>query len=135
MKLARKASAARIWQGAGERAEARFKEAGYKGTAGNGAEYLVESLHEPVVYVVEGYQPSMPPLGRQLSDLEMVAIVAFLQSLGGEVTREWADALSEVARRGWVRLWRPQRHRRQRRGLGGDVWARTGATVGLCYVP
>jgi cytochrome c2 len=72
--------------GAGERAEARFKEGGYQGTATTGPEYLVESLHNPVAYVVEGYQPSMPPLGRQLSDLEMVAIVAFLQSLGGEVT-------------------------------------------------
>ena len=38
------------------------------------------------MYVVEGYQPSMPPIGRQLSDLEMVALVAFLQSQGGEVT-------------------------------------------------
>jgi cytochrome c2 len=72
--------------GVGARAESRFKEAGYKGTAGDGAEYLVESLHNPVIYVVEGYQPSMPPLGRQLNDLEMVAMVAFLQSLGGEVT-------------------------------------------------
>jgi cytochrome c2 len=72
--------------GVGTRAEARVKEGGYKGTAGNGAEYLVESLHNPVVYVVEGYQPSMPPLGRQLSDLEVVAVVSFLQSLGGEVT-------------------------------------------------
>jgi cytochrome c2 len=72
--------------GAGERAEARFKEGGYQGTATNGPEYLVESLHNPVAYVVEGYQPSMPPLGRQLSDLEMVGVVAFLQSLGGEVT-------------------------------------------------
>jgi mono/diheme cytochrome c family protein len=72
--------------GSGERAEARIKEAGYKGKASNGAEYLVESLHEPTIYVVEGYQPSMPPLGRQLSDLEMVAVVAFLQAQGGEVT-------------------------------------------------
>lgn len=72
--------------GVGERAETRVKEAQYKGRAGNGAEYLVESLHEPVVYVVEGYQPSMPPLGRQLNDLELVAVVAFLQSQGGEAT-------------------------------------------------
>jgi len=72
--------------GIGERAEARVKEGAYKGRASNGVEYLVESLHEPVVYVVEGYQPSMPPLGRQLNDLEMVAVVAFLQSQGGEVT-------------------------------------------------
>lgn len=72
--------------GAGARAEARFKEAGYQGTASSGPEYLVESLHNPAVYVVEGYQPSMPPLGRQLNDLEMVAVVSFLQSLGGEVS-------------------------------------------------
>ena len=72
--------------GAGTRAETRVKEANYKGTASSGPEYLVESLMNPVVYVVEGYQPSMPPVGRQLNDLEMVAIVAFLQSLGGDVT-------------------------------------------------
>ena len=72
--------------GVGDRAEKRVQEAAYKGTAGNGAEYIVESLHNPVAYVVERYQPSMPPLGRQLNDLEMVAVVSFLQSLGGEVT-------------------------------------------------
>jgi cytochrome c2 len=72
--------------GVGERAEARIKEAGYKGKATNGAEYLVESLMEPTTYVVEGYQPSMPPVGRQLSDLELVAVVSFLQSQGGEVS-------------------------------------------------
>src|SRR5499426_3779519 len=72
--------------GTGEHAEARVKEERYKGKATNGAEYIVESLHEPTIYVVEGYQPSMPPLGRQLSDLEIVAVVAFLQSQGGEVT-------------------------------------------------
>jgi cytochrome c2 len=72
--------------GVGERAETRVKEERYKGKASNGAEYIVESLHEPTIYVVEGYQPSMPPLGRQLSDLEVVAVVSFLQSQGGEVT-------------------------------------------------
>ncbi len=73
-------------EGVGARANTRVKEANYKGSASNGAEYIVESLHNPVVYVVEGYQPSMPSLGRQLNDLEMVAVVSFLQSLGGEVT-------------------------------------------------
>jgi cytochrome c2 len=72
--------------GAGERAETRLKEERYKGKAANGAEYLVESLMDPTAYVVEGYQPSMPSVGRQLSDLELVAAVAFLQSQGGEVT-------------------------------------------------
>lgn len=72
--------------GVGSRAETRIKEESYKGKGTNGAEYIVESLQDPTIYVVEGYQPSMPPVGRQLSDLEMVAVVAFLQSQGGEVT-------------------------------------------------
>jgi len=72
--------------GVGERAETRLKEERYKGKATNGAEYLVESVMEPTAYVVEGYQPSMPPVGRQLNDLELVAVVSFLQSQGGEVT-------------------------------------------------
>lgn len=72
--------------GVGERADKRIHEAVYKGRASSGAEYIVESLHEPTIYVVEGYQPSMPALGRQLSDLEIVAVVSFLQSQGGEVT-------------------------------------------------
>ena len=72
--------------GIGELAAARVQEASYQGDASDGPEYLVESLHNPAVYVVDGYQPTMPALGRQLNDLEMVAVVAFLQSLGGEVT-------------------------------------------------
>src|SRR5215510_7762721 len=72
--------------GVGERAGTRIKEAGYKGKATDGAEYLVESVMDPTAYVVEGYQPSMPPVGRQLNDLEIVAVVSFLQSQGGEVT-------------------------------------------------
>src|SRR5215470_3975438 len=72
--------------GVGERDETRIKEEGYHGKATSGAEYLVESVMEPTAYVVEGYQPSMPPVGRQLNDLELVAVVAFLQSQGGEVT-------------------------------------------------
>lgn len=72
--------------GLGPRADARVKEASYKGKATNGAEYIVESLHDPAIYVVETYQPIMPSLGRQYSDLEMVAMVAFLQAQGGEPT-------------------------------------------------
>lgn len=72
--------------GVGARSVTRIKEARYHGRATSGAEYLAESIHEPVAYVVEGYQPSMPPLGRQFNDLEVVSVVSFLQSLGGEVT-------------------------------------------------
>src|SRR5262249_4219384 len=73
--------------GVGARAETRIHEERYHGKATNGTEYIVESIMDPVAYVVEGYQPSMPPtIGRQLSDLEFVAVVSFLQSQGGEVT-------------------------------------------------
>ena len=72
--------------GVGARAETRIHEEGYKGKATNGAEYIVESVMDPTAYVVEGYQPVMPPIGRQLNDLELVAVVSFLQSQGGEVT-------------------------------------------------
>ena len=72
--------------GVGARAETRIKEEHYKGKATNGAEYIVESVMDPTAYVVEGYQPVMPPVGRQLNDLELVAVVSFLQSQGGEVT-------------------------------------------------
>src|SRR5215510_14434352 len=72
--------------GVGEGADTRIKDEHYKGKATNRAEYIVESVMDPTTYVVEGYQPSMPPVGRQLNDLELVAVVAFLQSQGGEVT-------------------------------------------------
>ena len=48
--------------------------------------YLHESLVEPRAYVVEGYQPIMPAMGAQLSDGQVWALVAYLQSQGGEVT-------------------------------------------------
>lgn len=49
-------------------------------------DYLAESLYEPNVYIVEGFNPGMPaankpPIG--LSDLEIIAVIAYLQSLGG----------------------------------------------------
>jgi mono/diheme cytochrome c family protein len=49
-------------------------------------EYLHESLTEPNEYVVEGFQPIMPAMGAQLSGGQIWALVAFLQSQGGEVT-------------------------------------------------
>ena len=116
--------------GAGERADARIKEANYKGKAANGAEYLVESLHEPTIYVVEGYQPSMPPIGRQLSDLEMVALVAFLQSQGGEVTVNGQTRFPTWRGEGGGAA-QPRRHQprplRARRERPGRSWYSSGA--------
>lgn len=49
-------------------------------------EYLAESMYEPNAYVVEGYTPAMPQVNQppiDLSDREIKAIIAYLQSLGG----------------------------------------------------
>ncbi|MGH7481202.1 MAG: c-type cytochrome [Longimicrobiales bacterium] len=48
--------------------------------------YLHESLIDPNAYVVEGFAPIMPDMRRTLSETQILALVAFLQSLGGEVT-------------------------------------------------
>jgi cytochrome c oxidase subunit 2 len=50
-------------------------------------DYLAESLYDPNAYIVEGYSPGMPPISKPpiaLSDMEILALVAYLQSLGGE---------------------------------------------------
>lgn len=52
-------------------------------------EYLAESLYEPNAYVVEGFNPGMPPVAQppvDLSDHEILAVIAYLQSLGGTPT-------------------------------------------------
>jgi mono/diheme cytochrome c family protein len=54
-------------------------------------EYILQSLTEPNSFVVEGFQPIMPDLRRTLSEPEIWALVAFLQSQGGPVTVTAAD--------------------------------------------
>ncbi len=49
-------------------------------------EYLHRSMIEPNAYVVEGFQPIMPDIRRALSEVQIWAVIAYLQSLGGEVT-------------------------------------------------
>lgn len=52
-------------------------------------EYLSESLYRPNEYVVEGYNPAMPQINQppiDLSDQEIKAVIAYLQSLGGTPT-------------------------------------------------
>lgn len=48
--------------------------------------YLHESMIDPNAYVVEGFEPIMPDMRRTLSEEQIWALIAFLQSLGGEVT-------------------------------------------------
>ena len=47
--------------------------------------YLYESLTSPRAYVVQGYEPIMPEMGRILSPQQLWALVAFLESNGGTV--------------------------------------------------
>jgi mono/diheme cytochrome c family protein len=49
-------------------------------------EYLAESLYEPNAFVVEGFAPGMPAVDQPpiaLTDQEIMAVIAYLQSLGG----------------------------------------------------
>ncbi len=48
-------------------------------------QYLYESLDNPSAYVVQGYQPIMPVLTRQLSPQQIWAVIAFLETQGGTV--------------------------------------------------
>lgn len=63
----------------------------------NDVQYLAQSLYEPDIYVVEGFNPGMavinkPPIG--LTDDEILTVIAYLQSLGGtpSVTMETKHA-------------------------------------------
>lgn len=59
-------------------------------------EYLAQSLYEPDAYVVEGYNPGMPAMDKPpigLSDDEIKAVIAYLQTLGGEATITLATTL------------------------------------------
>ncbi len=48
-------------------------------------QYLYESLDNPTAYVVQGYQPIMPPMTKQLSPQQIWAVIAYLESQGGTV--------------------------------------------------
>ncbi|QXD15934.1 cytochrome c [Rhodocaloribacter litoris] len=59
-------------------------------------EYLAESLYEPNVFIVEGFNPGMPAVHRPpigLTDQEILAVIAYLQSLGGTPTVTLATEL------------------------------------------
>ena len=59
--------------------------------------YLHTSLVDPTAYVVEGYGAIMPAASRTLSPAQIWSLVAYLQSLGGEVTVTAADIETEPA--------------------------------------
>lgn len=52
-------------------------------------DYLAESIYDPNLYIVPGFNPGMPVINKPpigLSDQEILAVMAYLQSLGGKVT-------------------------------------------------
>ncbi|MBI2294496.1 MAG: c-type cytochrome [Betaproteobacteria bacterium] len=60
---------------------------GVEGGPANLVEYLVQALYEPGAYLVEGYANIMPPstgVPAKLTYEEVVAVVNYLQSLGGK---------------------------------------------------
>jgi mono/diheme cytochrome c family protein len=57
-------------------------------------DYLHRSLIAPGDSIVPGFQNIMPPMGSQLTAQQIWAVVAFLESQGGEVTVTAADLAS-----------------------------------------
>ena len=62
--------------------------------------YLHESLASPRAYVVAGYEPIMPEMGRILSPQQLWALVAFLESNGGTVDVTASDIPAATAASG-----------------------------------
>ena len=53
--------------------------------------YLYESLTAPSAFVVPGFDPIMPDMRRQIPEDQIWVAIAYLESLGGEVTVTAAD--------------------------------------------
>ncbi len=52
-------------------------------------DYLAQSIYEPGAFVVPGFNPGMPEINKPpigLTDQEILAVIAALQSMGGKVT-------------------------------------------------
>ena len=60
-------------------------------------EYLYQSLTLPTDHLVDDYPPIMPALNRTMNQQQVWAVVAYLQSLGGDVTVTGADIQTEEA--------------------------------------
>ena len=56
--------------------------------------YLYSSMVDPGAYLVDGFEPIMPDMRRSLSNEQIWALVAYLQSVGGEVTVTGADIMA-----------------------------------------
>ncbi len=64
---------------------------GSRGPGKDCKQYLWESMTEPGSYLVPGFDNIMPDVRRQLPEDQIWATIAYLQSLGGEITVTAAD--------------------------------------------
>lgn len=87
-----------------ERAKERSEETGQTYTA---TDYLVESVADPSAYVVDGYKDEMaivyaPPIALGLKEIK--AVIAYLQSQGGDLDIEAIENPSGVAQKYYARI-------------------------------
>ena len=87
-----------------ERAKERSEETGEKFSA---TDYLVESLADPGAYVVEGFKNEMavvyaPPISLNLNEIK--ALVAYLQTQGGDLDMEIIENPSEISTKYYSRI-------------------------------
>lgn len=96
-------------EGLASRAEERAKETGLA----SGLDYLVESIVDPEKYIVKGYDKIMPrvfdpPI--MLSREKILAVIAYLQTLGGEAdvnaVMKYKDKIPEASKKK-VKPWVP----------------------------
>ncbi|TLD41313.1 MAG: hypothetical protein JETT_2422 [Candidatus Jettenia ecosi] len=95
--------------GLASRAEERAKELGMA----SGLDYLVESIVDPEKYIVKGYDKIMPKVSDppiMLSREKILAVIAYLQTLGGEADigalMKYKDKIPEASKKK-VKPWVP----------------------------
>lgn len=59
-------------------------------------DYMFQALVDTKAYVPEGYAPIMPPSQKLLNEAEIIAVTAFLQSRGSEVTVSYPESVKTL---------------------------------------
>lgn len=106
-----------------ERAKDRSAKTGQVYTA---TDYLVESLADPGAHVTEGYKNEMavvyaPPIALNLKEVK--AVIAYLQSLGGEVDVEAMENPTEISKKYLTKMAAAQAAGGGDPGAGEEVFA------------
>ena len=81
-------------------------------------EYFAQSIYEPSAFIVPGFNPGMPVINKPpigLTDDEILAVIAYLQTLGGKTTVTMQTKLPYQAGGNGKRRRAPSRRRRPAR--------------------